>query len=155
MPSPVWLPGAVADQIHQESLGFHEAARVKDFTERLRAAFGREFDCVLWTAPDHPTEGFRQGFYYIIRRNLNGTVNTWEVNDHGAFREPSDNDIEAMKRFDFHRPGARDAFKKDVQRTLDDKERRRKALDEERIGRMQEKADFLFRTQIPVTKQIA
>jgi len=152
--STLWLPPEAEAQIAAEYSSRAEARRVQDFTDRLKALDERLF-CFLATQ-DHPDEKFRQGFYYIARKNEDDTVATWEVrNPDGSFREPDERDIEALRLLDLRNPRAKRAWQARQTQARKARERERERRREQARDELKERADFKFRTQVPVSKEIA
>lgn len=139
----LWLPES-AETATREAEGRDEIRRVSEFTERLEAVDPR-LDCFLQT---EDRDELRRGFYYVRRRNDNGTVATWEVsNPDGSFREPDERVIEALR--------ASDSWSRDVWAEID-RERERAAQrmkretdrrQESMRDQLKDEADYAFRTQ--------
>lgn len=146
MPS-AWLPGAVAEQIIAEKAGFDEAKRFVGFRKRLKAVDSR-LDAFLCDRAD-PDNELRMGFYYVFRRNENGTVAFWEIHDNGRFREPADDIVDAFQKMD--RESLQD-FKDDRDRKARKKQREAERKQEEASWNFAEECNFAFRTQIPITE---
>lgn len=149
-----WLPNSVAESIVNEAEGRREARRMVDFIRRLRAVDSR-LDC--WLAPRYfPDDDIRMGFYYVLRRNEDGTITFWEVsNPDGSFREPDDQVIEALRRGDANRTDL--ARERELQRRADARRREKRERDrlDEMHARFKDEVDYAFRVQVPVSKSVA
>lgn len=146
MPS-VWLPGQIAETILNEKAGFDEAKRVMGVRQALKSIDPR-LDLFLCKQED-PENELKLGFWYVWRRNDDGTIAMWEVRTpDGGFREPDEQVLEAFRRMD--RETIWD-FKDEQER-----KRRQRARDAERqreqtAQNLKDWCDFTFRTQVPVT----
>lgn len=157
----LWLPEQAQAAIH-EDVGRQEAARVEDFTARLRGLDER-LHCWLqlrdaWILGDPPPgyepKGppiFRAGFYYVLRRNDDGTVATWEIsNPDGSFKEPDESVIEAFRRADSH---SRDVWNEEIvearRRAERQVEAERQKAKEDRLCRADDLLAFETRVQVP------
>lgn len=152
MPS-VWVPGAAADAIIAEAEGRQEAKRFLDFRNRLKAIDSR-LDCFL-AQRSIPDEEIRMGFYYVYRRNEDGTVAFWEIHDNGAYAEPSERVLEAFRYGDANRTDHKtDRLR---QRQADERRRHKRERDhlDDLHGQFQEQIDHAFRLQVPVKKDLA
>lgn len=143
----VWIPGAAADAILAEVEGKREAARVIDFIRRLKAIDSR-LDCFL-AERAYPGEAIRMGFYYVLRRNEDGTTTFWEIHDNGAYREPSDDVLEAFRKGDAARGDLREERyqqrKADERARAKKKEDRREAIEDV----VKDELDYALRVQLP------
>lgn len=93
------MPGQVAAEIRNEHLGRAEAERVIEFTNRLKAIDDR-LDCFLCPVTI-PEEDLYIGFYYIRRRNDDGSTSTWRVQGpNGGFVEPNDRILDRFREYD-------------------------------------------------------
>lgn len=152
--STLWLPEQAEAQIHAEYSSRAEAKRVQDFTDRVQALDPRLW-CVLATQ-DSPDGEIKQGFYYIARKNEDGTVATWQIqNADGSFREPDERDIEALRVLDLRNERARREWKARQTQARRARERERERRREDRKAQVVDLADYRFRTQAPVAKDIA
>lgn len=149
--SHLWLPEQAEASLHEEYSSRAEARRVTDFTERLKAIDPR-LRCYLHKEPD--VEGLRQGFYYLIRRNDDGTTAVWEVQDEGRFREPDEQDIQAFYATDLWKQGAKERLKGRAEANRRERRRAAERTREQQREHLREKAAFAFRTQIPVSKDV-
>lgn len=158
MPS-LWVPGAVADQVIAEAEGRREAERMQHFRGRLKALDPR-LDVFL--ADREAIDEFgvvqdqiRVGFWYVYRRNDDGTVAFWEVsNPDGSYREPGEDVIVAFQQGDASRTDLK--AERERQRRRREAERAKRERDglDELHGRFREKVDHAFRVQIPVSKDL-
>lgn len=95
----VTLPSGVAESMMREAEVRREKASVEAFARDLKSLDPR-LDVFLM-AEDIPEYDVRGGFYYIRRRNDDGTVSFWEIrNPDGSYREPDSAVLEAMKKID-------------------------------------------------------
>lgn len=148
----VWVPNRVADAIIHEAQGRHEAARVLEFAKRLKALDLR-LDCLLQTR-DVPDEGLRAGFYYVIRRNEDGTVAMWEIrNPDGSFREPADDVIEALRKGDANRTNLKAERERERRRVELGREKHKRDVLDRRHGEFKEQVEYAFRVQMPVRRK--
>lgn len=142
MPS-LWMPNGAAEQILAEKAGMDEAKRFVGFRHRLHALDPR-MDVVLCERED-PENDLRQGFYYLVRRNENGTVAMWEIsNPDGSFREPADDLIDGLQKID--RTTLWD-FRDEQQRKKRLREREAERKREEASERFRDECDYAFRVQ--------
>lgn len=122
----LWLPGNAARGIMREAEGKQEAARVIEFTKRLKAIDAR-LDCFLQT---ENREELKAGFWYIRRMNEDGTISCWEVrNPDGTYREPDEAVIHWLQSIDTWRGNGKLARKRARER---DERRREKSNEEKR-----------------------
>lgn len=140
----LWIPPE-AEAAIQEAEGRAEAERVREFTQRLKALDPR-LDLFLQTKDSGE---LRAGFYYVRRKNDDGTIATWEVSKRdGSFREPDEEVIEALRKSD---SWTRDVWhdeinrgREEARRRIEAEKRRQREEDQEHL---KELADFRFRTQ--------
>src|SRR3954468_22731366 len=98
MPS-LWLPNGPAEAILAEKAGRDEAKRVMGVRSALKGIDAR-LDLFL-CKQDDPDNDLQQGFWYVWRRNDNGTIAMWQVQTHeGGYREPDDGIVEAFRKMD-------------------------------------------------------
>ena len=148
--SQVWLPGQVADQILADKQDRSDAVFAREFTKRLRGVDER-LSCFRSRTTE---DGLEYGFWYIVRRNDDGTTATWQVCDRqpdgtATYREPDERDIEALRALDLHNPKVVRAIKaRNLQRQRQI-EREKERLKEERVEDLVERWAFRTRTQIP------
>lgn len=153
-PMSMWLPGEVARSVIDEREGVKEAERVfGDFAKRLRAIdprfrlylHGEDIPEELQEAP------LRQGFYYLLRANEDGTFAAFEVQDRGAYKEPDESVLEAVRRMDPARVrNVKHEREKARRRAEAAREQRKQFEAGERQARLLELADHRFRTQVAV-----
>jgi hypothetical protein len=141
----LWLP-ARAEAAKHAAENNAEARRALEFGKRLKALDPR-FECWL---QERDIEDLRAGFYYVERKNDDGTVATWEIsNSDGSFREPDEQVIEAFRRSD---GWSRDVWR-EVEKGREQQRRRMQAESDrqkqERRSELAERAAFRFRTQVP------
>lgn len=147
MPS-LWVPNAAADAILADQ-GHAEARRFVGFRNRLKAMDSR-MDAFLCDTFDPENPELRVGFYYLTRRNDNGTTAFFEISHpDGSFREPDDVLIDNLQKID------RDTLtdlrsRREEKRRKAAREAQRKK--EEAAGRLKEEIDFAFRVQMPITR---
>lgn len=148
----LWLPNAAADAILADQ-GNAEADRFVGFRNRLKAMDPRmgAFLCDK-DMRNHPeyrdladTPDLRVGFYYLYRRNDNGTVAFWEIsNPDGSYREPDDALIDALQKID------RDTLQ-DLRARRAEKARRKEKREQEtrelNLAKLQDQTDYAFRVQ--------
>jgi hypothetical protein len=152
--SVLWMPEKARAELAMEYSSRAEAKRVQDFTDRLEA-FDQRLRCILATR-DSPDGEVRNGFYYIARANEDGTTATWQVqNPDGSFREPDERDIEALRMLDLRNPRAAAALKARQTMARKQKERDKARAREETRDKIIDLADYRFRTQTPITKDVA
>lgn len=151
----MWLPGEAARAVIDEREGVREAERVfGDFAKRLRAIDPR-FRLYLH-GEDAPEElqhaPLRQGFYYLLRANEDGSFAAFEVQDQCRFKEPDESVLEAVRRMDPAR--VRDAKweRQKARRKAEAAREQRKQFEAgERQARLLELADYRFGTKIFVS----
>lgn len=123
-----------------------EARRVMGVREALRGIDSR-LDLFLCTQED-PDNELHAGYWYVVRRNDNGTTACWQVQTpEGKFREPDDQIVEAFRKMD------RDTiwtFKDEQERKRRAKKRDAQRRREDAYERLKDECDFAFRTQMPV-----
>lgn len=152
--SVLWMPEQARAELAMQYSSRAEAKRVQDFTDRLEAVDAR-LRCVLATH-DSPDGSIRNGFYYIARRNEDNTTATWEVtNPDGSFREPDERDIEALRMVDLRNDRNRKAWKARRTQALAAREREKARKREDTQAEIVDLADYRFRTQTPVGKDVA
>lgn len=156
----LWVPGGVADQIIDEAEGRREALRVQRFRDRLKAIDPR-LDVFLASTRAVDEAGVVQdqvriGFWYVYRRNDDGTVAFWEVsNPDGSYREPGEDVIAAFQKGDAARTDQRAARIEARRRREQAREKRERDRMDEMHGQFKERVDYEFRVQVPVTKDLA
>lgn len=141
MPS-LWVPNAAADSILADQ-GHAEASRFVSFRQRLKAMDSR-MDAFLCDQTD-PDGELRIGFYYLFRRNDNGTVAFFEVSDEkGGFLEPGDWLIDRLQMVDrdtvFDLRDRHEARKREAEKARADR-------NEEIEARVADQSDYMFRVQ--------
>lgn len=151
--STLWLPEQARARIETEAASLGEAIRVDEFRKRLKA-FDERLDCYLETQ-DHPEGDTRLGFWYILRHNEDGTVALWEVNDMGAFREPDERDIEALRMLDLRNPARGREMRERRDRKLAEKQAAKDRARDEQIGQADEIVQYMTRVQVPVSRDLA
>lgn len=159
-PLSMWLPGEAARAVVDEREGVREAERVYgDFALRLRAIDPR-FRLYLH-GQDTPEEleeaELRQGFYYLLRANEDGTFAAFEVrNPDGSYREPDDAVLEAVRRMDPDRVRNVKHERATQRRKAEaEREHRKRFASEERQARLLELADHKWRLQVPINDAMA
>ena len=147
----LWLPGEAARGVISEREGLREAERVfGNIAKRLKAIDSR-LNLFLCDRDEYEEAELRKGFYYVYRRNEDGTIAMWEVShEDGSYREPDEAFVEAFRRGDpntVRDPAWERQKRRERERRL--KEHREAHEREERAYRTKELADFRFRTQLP------
>lgn len=95
----LWLPNNIAESIRNEAEVRREGTAVSRVERELKTIDSR-LDIIL-IAEDMPEHDLQGGFYYIRRRNDDGTMAFWEIrNPDGSYREPDSAIVEAMRRID-------------------------------------------------------
>lgn len=146
MPS-AWLPNSVAESILSEKAGQDEAKRVFGYIRNRLRAIDARLDLILCDRED-PDNELLYGYYYVIRRNENGTMTFWQVQQpDGSYREPDERIVQAFQQMDRHTVA-------DLRREQEEKQRRKRKREaewQERKGwELKDEADFAFRVQVPV-----
>lgn len=143
----LWLPREESEAILARGEGIREASRViNEFYPRLRAIDPR-FDMFLQT---ERTDELKQGFWYVIRRNEDGTTAFFEVsNPDGSYREPDEAVLEMFRRNDANsKDNTFWEFRKRVDREYKAKKREQERQREDLSQELKERMDYEFRTQI-------
>lgn len=153
MPS-AWVPNSVAEAILNEAEGRKEAQRMVQFRARLKALDSR-FGCFC-ADKNYPDDEIRMGFWYVFRRNEDGTVAFWEISSpDGSYREPGEDVIAALQKGDANRTDLR--REREAQRRADARRREKRDADRREAihDRLKDEFDYAFRVQIPIKKGLA
>lgn len=98
---------------------------------------------------EHRADSLRAGFYYILRKNDDGTVTFWEVSGrNGEFCEPSEAHLEALRKVDASRTNQRAEREAERRRKERAKEHRKEFDAGERQERMKELLEHRLRLQV-------
>lgn len=138
----LWLPPEARAAIEAQPL--HALAdQLMAVDERLRL--------IRWEYPD-TEDGLRHGWFFIVRFNDDGSLAAWMVHNDNEWCEPTQAHIEIFRRGDswvnsdeFRKRAAREKYERDMKAS--------RAREEARWN-LKDKSDFLFRVQVPVSKDV-
>lgn len=149
----MWVPDSVADQVLVEGAARKMALYMREFSQRLEEIDPR-LD-IFYCENDLPEFNLQEGFHYIVRRNDNGTTSLIQIHDNGAPQDPNEAVLQALHKMDASKRDLTSLFQKEQAQAAAARDKAADDQREEMHGKFAEKADFQFRVQVPVTKDIS